>query len=64
MLLTPGLFGWIDTFTSDTDKARAFYEGLFGWETYDRTDRMGAHYLQFFLDGQLVAGLGQMPPEI
>ena len=29
-------------------RTRAFYEGLFGWETYDRTDRMGAHHLQFF----------------
>ncbi len=64
MLLTPGMFGWIDTFTSDTDRARHFYEGLFGWETYDRTDSMGAHYLQFFLDGQLVAGLSKMPPEM
>lgn len=64
MQYTPGMFGWIDTFTSDTHKAQAFYEGLFGWETYDRTDDMGAHYLQFFLDGQLVAGLSQMPPEM
>ncbi len=64
MRLTPGIFGWIDTFTSDTDKARAFYEGLLGWQTYDRTDSMGAHYLQFYLDGQLVAGLSQMPPEM
>lgn len=64
MLLTPGLFGWIDTFTSDTERAQRFYEGLFGWRTYDRTDSMGAHYLQFFLDGQLVAGMSQMPPEM
>jgi predicted enzyme related to lactoylglutathione lyase len=59
-----GLFAWADTFTSDTDRAQAFYEGLFGWETYDRTDHMGAHYLQFFLEGQLVAGMSQMPPEM
>ena len=59
-----GMFGWVDTFTSDTHKAQAFYEGLFGWETYDRTDQMGAHYLQFFLDGQLVAGMSEMPPEM
>ena len=59
-----GMFGWVDTFTSDTHKAQVFYEGLFGWETYDRTDQMGAHYLQFFLDGQLVAGMSEMPPEM
>lgn len=59
-----GLFGWVDTFTSDPHKAQAFYEGLFGWETHDRTDSMGAHYLQFFLDGQLVAGMSEMPLEM
>lgn len=64
MRLTPGIFGWIDTFTSDTDKAKAFYEGLFGWQAYDRTDHMGAHYLQFYLDGQLVAGMSEMPAEM
>jgi predicted enzyme related to lactoylglutathione lyase len=64
MRLTPGLFGWIDTFTSDTERASAFYKGLFGWDTEDHTDSMGVHYLQFFLDGKLVAGLSQMPPEM
>ena len=59
-----GMFAWIDTFTSNTGRAQAFYEGLFGWQTYDRTDDMGAHYLQFYLDGQLVAGMSEMPPEM
>jgi len=27
-----GMFGWADTFTSDEDRARDFYCGLFGWE--------------------------------
>lgn len=64
MLFTDGMFGWVDTFTSDTDKARVFYEGLFGWQTYDRTDHMGAHYMHFYLDGQLVAGMSEMPSEM
>jgi predicted enzyme related to lactoylglutathione lyase len=65
MLLHPdGMFGWADTFTSDEARARDFYCGLFGWEAYDRTEDMGAHYTQFFLDGQLVAGMSPMPPEM
>lgn len=59
-----GMFGWIDTFTSDTARAQAFYERLFGWQAYDHADSRGAHYLQFYLDGQLVAGMTQMPPEM
>jgi predicted enzyme related to lactoylglutathione lyase len=64
MLYPHGFFGWVDTFTSDTAKAQHFYEGLFGWQTYDRTDHMGAHYMQFYLDGQLVAGMSEMPSEM
>lgn len=64
MLLPHGMFGWVDTFTSDVDRARVFYEGVFGWETYDRTDDMGAHYMHFYLDGQLVAGMSEMPIEM
>lgn len=64
MLYPHGMFGWIDTFTSDTARAQAFYERLFGWQTYDHADSRGAHYLQFYLDGQLVAGMTQMPPEM
>lgn len=65
MFLHPdGMFGWADTFTSDEAKARHFYCELFGWQAYDRTEDMGAHYTQFFLDGQLVAGMSPMPPEM
>lgn len=60
----PGLFGWIDTFTSNPDRAKAFYTGLFGWEAYDRPTGVGVDYTQFYLDGQLVAGLSPMPPEM
>ena len=58
------MFGWADTFTSDEQRARTFYGGLFGWHAVDRTEDMGAHYTQFFLDGQLVAGMSPMPPEM
>lgn len=64
MRLPQGIFGWVDTFTSDPDKAQAFYEGLFGWTARDSTDHMGAHYMHFFLDGELVAGMSEMPAEM
>ncbi len=64
MLHPPGMFGWVDTFTSNPERATTFYTALFGWDVYDRTDDMGAHYFQFFLDGQLVAGMSSMPPEM
>ena len=64
MLHTPGMFGWVDTFTSDEERARGFYCELFGWDAVDRTEDMGAHYTQFLLDGQLVAGMSPMPPEM
>lgn len=64
MRLPHGLFGWVDTFTSDPDKAKTFYEGLFGWVARDSTDHMGVHYMHFFLDGELVAGLSEMPSEM
>ena len=30
-----GLFGWVDLMTRDTESAKQFYEGLFGWTHTD-----------------------------
>jgi predicted enzyme related to lactoylglutathione lyase len=46
---------WIDVFTSDPDKSRAFYEQLFGWTSEDAGEEYGG-YLNFQKDGILVAG--------
>jgi predicted enzyme related to lactoylglutathione lyase len=46
---------WVDLFTSDTDKARAFYGRLFGWTAEDAGEEYGG-YINFSKDGQQVAG--------
>ena len=46
---------WIELFTSDTDKGRAFYHELFGWTSEDAGEEYGG-YVNFFKDGVQVAG--------
>lgn len=46
---------WIDLFSSDTDRAIAFYGELFGWTAELQGPDFGG-YINFSLDGQLVAG--------
>jgi hypothetical protein len=46
---------WVDLFTSDPDRAQAFYGGLFGWTAEDMGETYGG-YVNFSKDGRLVAG--------
>jgi predicted enzyme related to lactoylglutathione lyase len=46
---------WIELFTSDTDKGRAFYGELFGW-TSEQTGEEYGGYINFFKDGISVGG--------
>jgi predicted enzyme related to lactoylglutathione lyase len=46
---------WIDLFTSDPDKSRAFYGELFGWTSEDAGAEYG-NYINFSKDGLRVAG--------
>jgi predicted enzyme related to lactoylglutathione lyase len=46
---------WIDLFTPDTDRARAFYGELFGWTSERAGDDFGG-YINFSKDGVMVAG--------
>jgi len=46
---------WIELFTSDVPKARAFYAALFGWESEEPKAEFGG-YFNSTLDGVLVAG--------
>ena len=48
----PGVPGWVDVESSDFDRAKAFYLGLFGWEPAGPDDG----YVMFTLNGQAVAG--------
>ena len=46
---------WIDLFTSDPEKSKAFYGELFGWTAEDAGEEYG-HYINFSKDGVRVAG--------
>ena len=46
---------WIELFTSDTDKGRAFYGELFGWTSEQTGEEFGG-YINFFKDGVPVGG--------
>ena len=47
---------WIDLFSSDPDKSRAFYGSLFGWSATDPSPDHGG-YVNFFKDGDPIAGM-------
>ena len=46
---------WIELFSSDTDRARAFYGELFGWTAEEPNPEFGG-YFNFHRDGVRVAG--------
>jgi predicted enzyme related to lactoylglutathione lyase len=46
---------WIELFTSDTDKGRAFYGELFGWTSEQTGEEFGG-YINLFKDGVPVGG--------
>lgn len=63
----PGTFSWVELASRDTDGAKAFYTGLFGWSYEDNPVGEGSVYTMFSQDGRAVAALhaGQqegMPP--
>jgi uncharacterized protein len=47
---------WLDLSTSDIERAKAFYGGLFGWTATDTGEAFG-HYTNMSKDGALVAAL-------
>ena len=51
----PGAPCWVDLFSSDTDKATAFYGQLFGWTAESAGPDYGG-YINFSKDGERVAG--------
>lgn len=53
---------WIDLATSDTERAREFYAGLFGW-TFQATDEQYGGYINCFMGGAQVAGMMQNTAE-
>ena len=53
----PGTFSWADLATSDADGAKAFYTGLFGWDTEDLPMPEGGVYTMLSKGGKPVAAL-------
>jgi predicted enzyme related to lactoylglutathione lyase len=49
---------WVDVSSSDLDKSRAFYNGLFGWDAQVTPDPQAGGYTIFTLDGKMVGGGG------
>ena len=47
---------WIDLYSSDPDRSRAFYGELFGWASEDTAPEFGG-YVNFLQDGSLLAGM-------
>ncbi|MHA6667969.1 VOC family protein [Homoserinimonas sp. A447] len=53
---------WIDLPSSDTEQARTFYGGLFGW-TFEVSDGGDGDYINCLRGGSRVAGIMQKGPE-
>jgi uncharacterized protein len=53
----PGTFSWADLSTTDTEGAKAFYTGLFGWDTEDNPIPEGGVYTMLAKGGKNVAAL-------
>ncbi|HVX22105.1 MAG TPA: VOC family protein [Acidimicrobiales bacterium] len=59
-----GVPSWVDLSTDDLPKARAFYGGLFGWDTPEGPPEAGGYTLAA-IGGRPVAGLGpKMDPNM
>jgi uncharacterized protein len=52
----PGTFSWTDLATTDPERAKAFYQGLFGWEAED-VPAGAAPYTMLRIGGRDVAAL-------
>jgi predicted enzyme related to lactoylglutathione lyase len=58
--INPGEFIWHRLLASDTNAAKEFYTGLFGWEFHE-VPYEHHPYTVFTLDGKSVAGLLPLP---
>ena len=54
----PGAPVWIDLASSNPQLVKSFYAQLFGW-TFEESGEEFGHYINFFKDGQHIAGLMQ-----
>ena len=59
---TPGTPCWVSLMVHGMAATQDFYAELFGWEFQPGPQQLGP-YMRALLDGQEVAGIGQMPPD-
>lgn len=60
-----GLPGWTDLAAADPEEAVAFYTTLFGWDAVEiGAQESSASYFMFQKEGNSVAGLGELPPDM
>lgn len=59
-----GVPSWVDLATSDVEGAKAFYGAIFGWEAEDIPTDQGPAYSMMSKNGKVVAGVGQLPPDM
>ncbi|MFZ2056705.1 MAG: VOC family protein [Acidimicrobiales bacterium] len=59
-----GTPSWVDLQTTDTDAAKSFYGGLFGWQFDDQPMPGGPPYSMALKDGEIVAGLYPQSPDM
>ncbi len=59
-----GVFCWVDLATTDTEAAKSFYGGLFGWDFEDVPTDMGTTYTMCTIEGKNVVGLSALSPEM
>jgi uncharacterized protein len=59
-----GTPNWVDLQTTDTQAAKAFYGGLFGWEYDDQPMPQGGAYSMATLGGEQVAAIASQSPEM
>ncbi len=59
-----GTFAWADNSSTDPEAAKAFYMDLFGWGKDEMPIGEGMTYTMFTQDGEYVAALSGMSPEL
>lgn len=59
----PGTFCWAELLTTDTQAAKQFYTGLFGWSFQEVPIGENAYYTMFEVGGKWISALHQMGPE-
>lgn len=57
----PGRFCWLDLAASDSGRARAFYEGMFGWRP-ERHTANGGELFRLAHQGELIGSMYQLRP--